>query len=75
MVILQTLVPPLDRFCASRSVLSRCPLSEELNGPVFTPLREVELFKRFIIAYHTLAWENGADFAPEFLREHIRVTA
>ena len=50
-------------------------LSEELNGPIFEPLRDVEVFKRFTIAYHTLAWENGADFAPEFLREHTRVTA
>ena len=50
-------------------------LSEELDGPIFAPLRDLEVFKRFTIAYHTLAWENGADFAPEFLREHTRVTA
>ena len=50
-------------------------LSEELKGPIFEPLRDVEHFKRFSIAYHTLTWENGADFAPEFLREHTRVTA
>ena len=50
-------------------------LSEELEGPVFEPLRDPELFKRFTIAFHTIAWENGADFAPEFLREHVRVTA
>ena len=54
---------------------SEVDLSEELNGPVFAPLQDVEFFKRFIIAYNTLAWENGADFAPEFLREHVRVTA
>jgi hypothetical protein len=50
-------------------------LSEELSGPIFAPLRDVEVFKRFTLAYHTLTWENGADFAPEFLREHARVTA
>ncbi len=50
-------------------------LSDELEGPVFEPLRDKDLFKRFHIAFHTIAWENGADFAPEFLREHIRVTA
>lgn len=47
----------------------------ELEGPVFGPLRDPEQFKRFRIAYHTLAWENGADFAPEFLRERIQVAA
>ena len=50
-------------------------LSGELDGPIFAPLRDVEVFKRFTIAYHTLTWENGADFAPEFLRERARVTA
>ena len=49
-------------------------LSNELDGPVFEPLRDKELFKQFNIGYHTLAWENGADFAPEFLRDHIRVS-
>jgi hypothetical protein len=48
-------------------------LSEELDGPLFGPLRDVEQFKRFTITCHTLAWENGADLAPEFLREHVRV--
>lgn len=48
-------------------------LSAELEGPVFGPLRDSERFKHFRLAYHTLVWENGADFAPEFLREHVRV--
>ena len=50
-------------------------LSDDLKGPIFAPLRDPELFRRFSIACHTLVWENGADFAPEFLLEHIRVTA
>ena len=50
-------------------------LSQELEGTVFEPLRDKDLFRNFKIAYHTLTWENGADFAPEFLREHVRVTA
>jgi hypothetical protein len=49
-------------------------LSEELDGPVFGPLKDLDRFKRFTLAYHTLTWENGADFAPEFLHQHIRVT-
>lgn len=46
-------------------------LASELDGEIFEPLKEVEFFKRFKLEGHTLSWENGADFAPEFLREHI----
>ena len=49
-------------------------LVAELDGPVFGPLRDIEEFKRFSVAYHTLTWPNGADFAPEFLRERVAVT-
>ena len=49
-------------------------LSAELMGPVFGPLRDVKKFQNFSLAYHTLAWPNGADFAPEFLRERVAVT-
>jgi hypothetical protein len=49
-------------------------LSAELDGPIFGPLQDVEQFKRFCVACHTLAWPNGADFAPEFLRERVAVT-
>jgi hypothetical protein len=50
-------------------------LLAELEGPVFGPLRDPRLFKQFSLRYHTLAWENGADFAPEFLHEQIRLIA
>jgi hypothetical protein len=46
-------------------------LSQELSGPLFEPLKDVEQFKRFAVRHHTLSWENGADFAPEFLRDKI----
>jgi len=46
-------------------------LSEELDGPVFEPLKDVEYFRGFCVRYNTLSWENGADFAPEFLRAKI----
>ena len=44
-------------------------LSQSLAGPIFEPLRDVEYFRRFSTEGHTLAWPNGADFAPEYLRD------
>ncbi len=46
-------------------------LSSEIYGEVFEPLRDVNYFKKFKIVGHTLSWDNGADFAPEFLRSSI----
>ena len=46
-------------------------LSSELYGEVFEPLKDISFFKSFSLEGHTLSWSNGADFAPEFLREHI----
>jgi Protein of unknown function (DUF2442) len=50
-------------------------LSGLLNGPIFEPLRDVNFFKKFRLEGHTLAWENGADFAPEYLHNLARRTA
>lgn len=46
-------------------------LSSELYGEVFEPLKDISFFKSFTLEGHTLSWSNGADFAPEFLRENI----
>jgi len=48
-------------------------LSDELEGPVFGPLRDPERFKSFSLACHTLVSDNGADFAPEFLHARVKV--
>jgi len=46
-------------------------LSQELEGEVFEPLKELTVFQAFILSpeLHTVTWPNGADFAPEFLYE------
>jgi len=52
-------------------------LSTAFNGPVFEPLRDTNFFRRFSIhpEFHTLVWPNGADFAPEFLHNSVKITA
>lgn len=52
-------------------------LERELSGPVFEPLRALDVFRQFQIhpEFQTLAWPNGADCAPEFLHDNVRVTA
>jgi hypothetical protein len=42
-------------------------LQNELNGNVYAPLRQLDYFKRFQLKYNTIEWENGADYAPEYL--------
>ena len=44
-------------------------LSNSLKGTVFAPLRDISYFKNFSIKFNTIEWENGADFAPEYLYE------
>ncbi len=52
-------------------------LASELHGPVFEPLKDPAAFRAFEIhpEFHTLVWANGADLAPEFLHDNVRVAA
>jgi hypothetical protein len=51
-------------------------LPPALRGPIFGPLRNPAVFRQFQIhpEFHTLVWPNGAVFAPEYLRDNVRVT-
>ena len=42
-------------------------LQNELTGRVFAPLKQLDFFKKFKVKYNTIEWENGADYAPEYL--------
>jgi hypothetical protein len=52
-------------------------LEPALRGPVFDPLRDPAIFRTYSLHpdFHTLVWPNGADLAPEFLHDNVRVTA
>jgi hypothetical protein len=52
-------------------------LRDELDGEIFEPLKAPAYFKSFRVhpELHTITWPNGADFAPEFLYEKIKVPA
>ena len=47
----------------------RVDLEAELYGEIFEPLKSLAVFQQVAIdpETHTIAWPNGADFAPEFL--------
>jgi len=50
-------------------------LENELEGEVFGPLRDKTKFQSFKVdpVLGTIVWETGADLAPEFLHDNLRV--
>ncbi|MGD0094323.1 MAG: DUF2442 domain-containing protein [Planctomycetota bacterium] len=49
----------------------------ELWGEMFEPLKDLAAFRAFRVDpdLQTIVWENGADLAPEFLYENMKVSA
>jgi Protein of unknown function (DUF2442) len=49
-------------------------LGYHLSGSIFEPLRNIEFFSQLTLdpELETVTWPNGADFAPEFLKEHLQ---
>ncbi len=46
-------------------------LNGELDGPVFEPLKDIDIFRKVAVdpELETVVWPNGADLAPEFLKD------
>jgi hypothetical protein len=40
--------------------------------PIMLQLLDMQMFQTYKVDYDTLCWENGADFAPEYLYEQIK---
>ncbi len=52
-------------------------LQNELEGEMFAPLADKRAFRRFRVdpELETIIWDNGADLAPEYLYENMKVLA
>ncbi len=50
-------------------IRKRVNLKGELYGEIFEPLRDPGEFAKARLDGCTVAWPNGADFAPEYLYE------
>ena len=44
-------------------------LAEALEGPMFEPLKDPEVFREFLVdeELQTIVWPNRADLAPEYI--------
>ncbi len=54
-------------FVFNDGLKSELDLKNEIEGEIFMPLKDIQYFKKFSLNRWTIEWENGADYAPEFL--------
>jgi hypothetical protein len=45
-------------------------LENQLNRGILEDLKDLDLFRTVKIEYSSIAWDNGADIAPEWLYEN-----
>jgi hypothetical protein len=64
-------------ICFADGTEGNVDLRDELYGEVFEPLKDPTSFKTLSVHpdFHTLCWPNGADLAPEYLYEKIKIPA
>lgn len=60
------------RVAFADGVQGEVDLSDRLFGPVFEPLRDLDLFRQADIdEFGAVCWPNGADLAPDALYETL----
>ena len=59
----------------NNGVQGEVDLAKELKGEVFGPLKKKAHFRAFQVdpELQTVVWKNGADLAPEFLYENLKI--
>jgi hypothetical protein len=64
-------------LCFNDGIEGEVDLVNELEGEVFCSLKDKNKFKSFKVdpILETIVWENGADIAPEFLHENLKILA
>ncbi|MBF0252764.1 MAG: DUF2442 domain-containing protein [Candidatus Omnitrophica bacterium] len=59
----------------NNGVSGEVDLELELDGEIFGALKNKKLFQSISVDNElgTIVWSNGADLAPEFLYEHLKI--
>lgn len=59
--------------CFNDGTAGEVDLRGKLSGPVFAPLKQEAYFAKVFVdqELETVAWPNGADLAPEFLKDNL----